>query len=47
LYRIVVKLGIARWGTNIHWGCSRTGCWGEYLDLRGKQWRKAGENWTM
>jgi hypothetical protein len=26
------------------WGCLRTGCWGEYLDLRGMKWQEDGEN---
>jgi hypothetical protein len=30
-----VKLGLSHWGTNIGWGCSRIGCWGGYLGLRG------------
>jgi hypothetical protein len=24
------------WGNNTYWGCMRTGCWGEYLDLGGR-----------
>jgi hypothetical protein len=28
------------------WGYLRTGCWGEYLDIRGK-WQEAGENCIM
>jgi hypothetical protein len=30
-----VKLGRSHWGRNVGWGCLRTGCWGEYLGLRG------------
>jgi hypothetical protein len=29
------------------WGCLRTGCWGEYLDLRGMKERENGESCTM
>jgi hypothetical protein len=25
------------------WGCSRTGCWGEYFDWRGMKWQKVRE----
>jgi len=28
----------------IDWGRLRTGCWGEYLELRGKTWQEAGEH---
>jgi hypothetical protein len=27
--------------------CVRTGCWGEYLALRGKKWQETGENCIM
>jgi hypothetical protein len=27
-----VKLVRSHWGINAGWGCSRIGCWGEYLD---------------
>jgi hypothetical protein len=30
-----------------HWGCSRTGCWGEYLDWGGIKWRENGGNYIM
>jgi hypothetical protein len=30
-----MKVGLSYWVTNLDWGCLRTGCWGEYLDLRG------------
>jgi hypothetical protein len=30
-----VKLGLLHWMRNIGWGCSRIGCWGKYLGLRG------------
>jgi hypothetical protein len=39
-----MKLGISYWGKSIGWGCLRTECWGEYLDLRGRKWREAGED---
>jgi hypothetical protein len=42
-----VKLGLTHDGKNIDWGCLRTGCWGEYLDLRGRKWREAGEDCIM
>jgi len=28
-----VQLGLSHYGQNIDWGCFRTGCWDEYLDL--------------
>jgi hypothetical protein len=28
---------------NTDWGCLRTGCWGEYLDLRGIKWPEVGK----
>jgi len=31
-----VKLFLSHWGKNIGWGCLRIGCWGRYLDLKGK-----------
>ena len=31
----VLKLGRWNWRRNIGWECLRTGCWGEYLGLRG------------
>jgi hypothetical protein len=30
------------WRKNLYWRCLRTGCWGEYFDLRGMQW---GTSW--
>jgi len=30
-----VKLGRSHIGTNVGWGCFRTGYWGEYLGLIG------------
>jgi hypothetical protein len=29
------------------WECLRTGCWGGYLDLRGRKWHEAGEDCIM
>jgi hypothetical protein len=29
---------------NTDWGCLRTGCWGQYSELRGMKWQGAGEN---
>ena len=38
---IVVTMGVklyrSRWGRNVGWGCSKIGCWGEYLGLRGSR----------
>jgi len=31
-----VKLFLSHWGKNISWGRLRIGCWGRYLDLKGK-----------
>jgi len=31
----------------IDWGCLRTGCWGEYLDLNGWKWQEVGEYCIM
>jgi hypothetical protein len=42
-----VKLGHSRWGKNMDWGCLRTACLGEYLDLRGMKGQEAGENCWM
>jgi hypothetical protein len=42
-----VKPGLSRFGKNIDWGCLRTGCLGEYLDLRGMKWQEVGENCIM
>jgi len=44
LFCIGVKLGHSHWGKNIVWGHLRTGCWGKYLDLRGRKWQEAGED---
>jgi len=33
----VVKLGRSSKGGNIYWGCFRSWCWGEYLDLKEKR----------
>jgi hypothetical protein len=41
------KLGLSVWRENTDWGCLRTGCSGEYMDLRGMQWQKVGENCIM
>jgi hypothetical protein len=30
------------WGRNIGWGCSRIGCWIEYLGIRGVSWQRIG-----
>jgi hypothetical protein len=30
-----------------HWKCVRTGCWGEYLKLRGRKWQEAREDCIM
>jgi len=35
-----LKLGLSHWRKNIDCGCVETGCWGEYLDLRGRKWRE-------
>jgi hypothetical protein len=32
---------------NEHKLCLRTGCWVEYLDLRGTKWREVIKNWIM
>jgi hypothetical protein len=32
-----MKFGLSYKGKNIPLGCLRTGCWGEYLDLQGKE----------
>jgi len=29
------------------WGCLKTGCWGEYLDVTQRKWRKTGEDRMM
>jgi hypothetical protein len=39
-----MKLGLSRFEKNTDGVCLRTGCWGEYLDLRGMKWQKAAEN---
>jgi len=31
-----VTLCLPYWGKNMAWGCSRIGCWGRYLGLRGR-----------
>jgi len=33
LFRMGVKLGLTFYGKNTDWGCLRTWCWDEYLDL--------------
>jgi hypothetical protein len=35
LFCMGVKLGLSHWGRNMGWGCSRIGCWGGYLGLKG------------
>jgi hypothetical protein len=32
---------------NEDWGCSRTECWGEYLDVRASRKQASGENYLM
>jgi hypothetical protein len=39
-----VKPCLPCYGKNINWRCLRTGCLGEYLDLRGMKWQEVGEN---
>jgi hypothetical protein len=41
-----VKLDLSLKGKNIISKCLRTGCWGEYLDPKGK-WREDGEDSIM
>jgi hypothetical protein len=40
-----VKLGLSHWGRNKDWGCSRIGCWGRYLGLRGTWRQGSGEDY--
>jgi hypothetical protein len=49
LFCMGVNLGLSRWGKNMpDWGCLRTGCWGEHLDLRGRKWwQEAREDCIM
>jgi hypothetical protein len=42
-----VILGLSHQGENIHWGGLRTGCCGECLDLRGRNWQEAEEDCKM
>ena len=42
-----VKHGHAHWGRNVGWECLRTGCWGEYLTLKGTRLEGSGENYIM
>jgi hypothetical protein len=42
-----VKPGLSHYGKNIDWGCLKTGCLGEYLDLRGMKWQEVGEKCIM
>jgi hypothetical protein len=37
-----IKLGLSHQGRSINWGCLRTGCGGEYFELRGRKWQEAG-----
>ena len=39
-----VKRSRSRWGRNVVWGCSRKGCWGEYLGLRQARWQDSGRD---
>jgi hypothetical protein len=41
---ITSKSGVWNQGKNTDLGCLRTGCLGEYLDLRGMKWQQGGEN---
>jgi hypothetical protein len=47
----VVLYGCETWSLtlreDIDWGCLRTGCKGEYLDLRGMKWQVVGVNSIM
>jgi hypothetical protein len=45
LFCMGVKLDRSHRGKNADWGCLRTWCLGEYLDLRGMKWQEAGENY--
>ena len=47
LFCMGVKLGRSHWGCNVGWGCLRTGCWGEYLGLRGTRYQGSEENYIM
>jgi hypothetical protein len=42
-----MKLDVSHEGKNTDWGYLRTGCKGEYLDLRGRKWQEAGEDCIM
>jgi hypothetical protein len=43
LFCMGAKLGLWYLGKNTDCGFLRTGCWGEYLDLRQIKWREVGE----
>lgn len=38
LLKMGVELGVLHWRKTRGWGCSKTGCRGRYLGLRGRDW---------
>jgi hypothetical protein len=47
LFSMGGKADLSHEGKNTDWRCFRTGCFGEYLDLRGMKWQEGGENCIM
>ena len=42
-----VKLSLSRYWKKTDWGCLKTGCWGRYLEIRGRKKQDSGRDYIM